>query len=133
MSSDNIADMLTKIRNASMAQHESVSIPLSKLKLEIVKIMKNEGFIRNFKVQEESKKNFKNIRIFLKYDEYGDPVISGLRKISKPGRRVYNGNEDIPRILNGLGVVVVSTSKGVLTGKKAKEERVGGEILCHIY
>jgi len=131
VSSDNIADMITKIRNASDALHESVSVPLSKTKLEIVKIMKNEGFIRNFKVQDG--KSFKNIKIFLKYDEYGVPVISNIKRISKPGMRVYSGKTDIQRIMNGLGVVVVSTSKGVLTGRKAKEEGVGGEILCYIY
>lgn len=129
MSSDNISDMLTKIRNASKAKHESVKVPLSKLKLEIIKIMKNEGFIKNFKVYDE--KSFKIIKIFLKYDEYGEPVFENLSKVSKPGRRIYKGKDEIPRILNGLGVVVVSTSKGVLTGKKAKEENVGGEVLCH--
>lgn len=130
MSSDNIADMLTKIRNAQKAGHDSVSVPLSKLKLEIIKIMKNEGFIKNFKVYDG--KSFKNIRIFLKYDEYGEPVIQNLRKISKPGKRLYKDKETVPRLLNGLGVVVVSTSRGVLTGKKAKEEGIGGEVLCYI-
>ncbi len=129
MSSDNVSDMLTKIRNASKAKHESVKIPLSKLKLEIVKIMKNEGFVKNFKVYDE--KSYKNIKIFLKYDEYGEPVFENLTKVSKPGKRIYKGKGEVPRILNGLGVVVVSTSKGVLTGKKAKEENVGGEVLCH--
>jgi small subunit ribosomal protein S8 len=130
VSSDNIADMLTKIRNAQKAGHDSVSVPLSKLKLEIIKIMKNEGFIKNFKVYDG--KSFKNIRIFLKYDEYGEPVIQNLRKISKPGKRLYKDKETVPRLLNGLGVVVVSTSRGVLTGKKAKEEGIGGEVLCYI-
>jgi small subunit ribosomal protein S8 len=129
VSSDNVSDMLTKIRNASKAKHESVKIPLSKLKLEIVKIMKNEGFVKNFKVYDE--KSYKNIKIFLKYDEYGEPVFENLTKVSKPGKRIYKGKGEVPRILNGLGVVVVSTSKGVLTGKKAKEENVGGEVLCH--
>lgn len=130
MSSDNIADMLTKIRNSSMAQHESVTIPLSKVKLEIIKIMKNEGFIKNFKVLDG--KSYKNIRIFLKYDEYGYPVIEGLKRVSKPGLRIYKGKNEIPRILNGLGVVVVSTSNGIITGKKATELGVGGEILCYL-
>jgi small subunit ribosomal protein S8 len=130
VSSDNIADMLTKIRNASKAKHESVVIPLSKTKLEVIKIMKNEGFIKNFKVQDY--KTFKNIRVFLKYDQYGEPVIEGLKRVSRPGKRVYKNTDDIPRILNGLGVVVVSTSKGVLTGKKAKELKIGGEIMCYI-
>lgn len=131
MSSDNIADMLTKVRNASKAQHESVIIPLSKMKLEITKIFKNEGFIKNFKVIDE--KPFKNIKIFLKYDEYGEPVISKLKRVSKPSLRVYKQCEEIPRILNGLGVVIVSTSKGVITGQRAKEEKVGGEILCYVH
>ncbi len=131
MSSDNIADMLTKIRNAQRAGHDNVSVALSKLKLEIVKILKNEGFIKNFKVYEG--KSFKNIRVFLKYDEYGDPVINNLTKVSRPGKRVYKNKEEVPRIYNGLGVVVVSTSRGVLTGKKAKEEGIGGEVVCHIY
>lgn len=131
MSSDNIADMLTKIRNALKAQHESVMVPLSKLKLEIIKIMKNEGFIRNFKVLDG--KSFKNIRIFLKYDEYEEPVISKLKRMSKPSLRIYKKHDEIPRILNGLGIVIISTSKGILTGKKAKEEKVGGEVLCYLY
>jgi small subunit ribosomal protein S8 len=131
VSSDNIADMLTKIRNAQKAGHDSVSVPLSKIKLEIIKILKNEGFIKNFKVYEG--KSFKNIRIFLKYDNFGVPVIKNLSKVSKPGMRIYKNKEEVPRILNGLGVVVVSTSKGVLTGRKAKEEGIGGEVLCHIY
>ncbi|WP_318663778.1 30S ribosomal protein S8 [Treponema sp.] len=129
--SDPVADMLTKIRNAAQARHEKVDIPVSKLKLEIVKILKTEGYIKNFKkVQEENKSV---IRIFLKYDEANAPVIHGLEKISKPGRRVYSSYKDLPRVYNGYGTVIVSTSSGVTTGKKAAEKQVGGELVCSIW
>jgi len=129
--SDPVADMLTKIRNAAQARHEKVDIPVSKLKLEIVKILKTEGYIKNFKkVQEENKSV---IRIFLKYDEANAPVIHGLEKISKPGRRVYSSYKDLPRVYNGYGTVIVSTSSGVTTGKKAAEKQVGGELVCTIW
>ena len=129
--SDPVADMLTKIRNAAQARHEKVDIPVSKLKLEIVKILKTEGYIKNFtKVQEDNKSV---IRIFLKYDEVNAPVIHGLEKISKPGRRVYSGYKDLPRVYNGYGTVIVSTSSGVTTGKKAAEKMVGGELVCTIW
>ncbi|MCQ2611805.1 MAG: 30S ribosomal protein S8 [Treponema sp.] len=129
--SDPVADMLTKIRNAAQARHEKVDIPVSKLKLEIVKILKTEGYIKNFKKVQEDNKNV--IRIFLKYDEANAPVIHGLEKISKPGRRVYSGYKDLPRIHNGYGTVIVSTSSGVTTGKKAAEKMVGGELVCTIW
>ena len=129
--SDPVADMLTKIRNAAQARHEKEDIPVSKLKLEIVKILKTEGYIKNFKkVQEENKSV---IRIFLKYDEANAPVIHGLEKISKPGRRVYSSYKDLPRVYNGYGTVIVSTSSGVTTGKKAAEKQVGGELVCSIW
>lgn len=129
--SDPVADMLTKIRNAAQARHEKVDIPVSKLKLEIVKILKTEGYIKNFKkIQEENKSV---IRIFLKYDEANAPVIHGLEKISKPGRRVYSSYKDLPRVYNGYGTVIVSTSSGVTTGKKAAEKQVGGELVCTIW
>lgn len=131
MSCDPIADMLTKIRNASFARHEKVDIPLSKLKLEIIKIFKNEGYIKNFKLVEENKKPV--IRIFLKYDQNNKPVITNLKRVSKPGLRIYRGKNDIPRIFNGLGTTVISTSRGVLTGKKAREQGIGGEVLCYIW
>ena len=126
--SDPVADMLTKIRNAAQARHEKVDIPVSKLKLEIVKILKTEGYIKNFKKVQEDNKSV--IRIFLKYDEVNAPVIHGLEKISKPGRRVYSGYKDLPRVYNGYGTVIVSTSSGVTTGKKAAEKMVGGELVC---
>ena len=129
--SDPIADLLTKIRNAVQARHEKVDIPASKLKLEIVKILKTEGYIKNFKkLQEEG---HGTIRVFLKYDDENAPVIHGIEKVSTPGRRVYSGYKDLPRIHNGYGTVIVSTSSGVTTGKKASEKMVGGELVCTIW
>ena len=129
--SDPVADMLTKVRNAAVARHEKVDIPASKLKLEIVKILKTEGYIKNFKkVQEEG---HSIIRIILKYDDSNNPVIHGVKKISTPGRRVYSGYKDLPRVLNGYGTIIVSTSAGVTTGKKASEKMVGGELICSIW
>ncbi|MBN1410473.1 MAG: 30S ribosomal protein S8 [Spirochaetales bacterium] len=128
---DPIADMLTKIRNANMAKFEKVDILTSKLKLEIIKILKNEGFIKTFKKINQEGKNF--IRIFLKYDEGEKPIIHGLSKVSTPGRRVYSSYKKIPRVFNGYGSVILSTSEGVITGKKATEKKVGGEILCTVW
>jgi small subunit ribosomal protein S8 len=129
--SDPVADMLTKIRNAGMAKHEKVDIPTSKLKLEIVKILKTEGYIKNFKKVNQEGSN--TIRVFLKYDDETVPVIHGIEKISTPGRRVYTGYENMPRVFNGYGTLIVSTSQGVTTGKKAAEKKVGGEILCTVW
>ena len=129
--SDPIADMLTKVRNAVQVRHEKVDVPTSKLKLEIVKILKTEGYIKNFKKVQEEGKNI--IRIFLKYDDSNNPVIHGVEKISTPGRRVYSGYKDLPRIYNGLGTLIVSTSAGVTTGKKASEKMVGGELVCKVW
>jgi small subunit ribosomal protein S8 len=129
--SDPIADMLTKVRNASVSCHEKVDVPASKLKLEIVKILKSEGYIRNFKKLAEDEKNI--IRIFLKYDDENIPVIHGVKKISTPGRRVYSGYKKLPRVYNGCGTVIVSTSLGVTTGRKASEKMVGGELICTVW
>ncbi|MDR1507617.1 MAG: 30S ribosomal protein S8 [Treponema sp.] len=129
--SDPVADMLTKIRNAGMAKHEKVDIPTSKLKLEIVKILKTEGYIKNFK--KVNQEGINTIRVFLKYDDETGPVIHGLEKVSKPGRRVYLGYKNMPRVYNGYGTLIVSTSKGVTTGKKAAERKVGGEIICTVW
>ena len=129
--SDPIADMLTKIRNGSLARFEKVDIATSKLKLEIVKILKNEGYIKNFKKINQDRMSY--IRIFLKYDEKQGPILHGLEKISKPGRRVYSGYNKMPRVLNGYGTLIVSTSEGVTTGKKALEKKVGGEIICSVW
>ena len=129
--SDPVADMLTKVRNAATVRHEKVDVPASKLKLEIVKILKTEGYIKNFKKVQEDGKN--TLRIFLKYDDDNNPVIHGVKRISTPGRRVYSGYKDLPRVYNGYGTIIVSTSSGVTTGKKASEKMVGGELVCTIW
>ncbi|OQA64554.1 MAG: 30S ribosomal protein S8 [Treponema sp.] len=129
--SDPVADMLTKVRNAAMARHEKVDIPASKLKLEIVKILKTEGYIKNFK--KVSQDGLNCIRVFLKYDESNTPVIHGIEKVSTPGRRVYTGYKELPRVHNGFGTLIVSTSQGVTTGKKAQEKQVGGELICTVW
>jgi small subunit ribosomal protein S8 len=129
--SDPIADMLTILRNGNMAKYEKVDIMTSKLKLEIVKILKNEGYVKNFK--KVATEGFNYIRIFLKYDEKEKPVLHGIEKISKPGRRIYTGYKEMPRVKNGYGIVIVSTSQGVTTGKKAVEKKVGGELICRVW
>jgi len=129
--SDPVADMLTKIRNASRAGFDRVDIIPSKLKLEIIKVMKNEGYVKNFKKIQQDGKNY--IRLFLKYDEAEKPIIHGIEKISTPGKRIYSGYKEMPRVRNGYGTVVVSTSSGVTTGKKAAEKKIGGEIICSIW
>ena len=127
--SDPIADMLTKVRNAVTARHEKVDVPTSKLKLEIVKILKTEGYIKNFK--KITQDNINVIRIFLKYDDKNAPVIHGIKKVSTPGRRVYSGYKELPRVYNGYGTVIVSTSAGVTTGRKAAEKMV--ELICTVW
>ncbi len=129
--SDPIADMLTKIRNASSARHEKVDIPTSKLKLEIVKILKTEGFIKNFKKIQSDGSNV--IRIFLKYDDANDPILHNVEKVSRPGRRVYSSYKELPRVFNGYGTLIISTSEGVTTGRKAVEKKVGGELICTVW
>ncbi len=129
--SDPVADMLTKIRNASQAKHEKVDISSSKLKLQIVKILKTEGYVKNFK--KVTKDGGTALRVFLKYDEEGNSVIHGIKRISTPGRRVYSGYREMPRVLNGYGTVVVSTSAGVITGRKACDQQVGGELICTVW
>ena len=129
--SDPIADMLTKVRNAVTARHEKVDLPTSKLKLEIVKTPKSEGYIKNFK--KITQDNINVIRIFLKYDDKNAPVIHGIKKVSTPGRRVYSGYKELPRVYNGYGTVIVSTSAGVTTGRKAAEKMVGGELICTVW
>ena len=128
---DPIADMLTKIRNASLAKFEKVDIPASKLKVEIVKILKNEGFIKTFKKVAQDSSN--QIRIYLKYDDGNKSVIHGLQRVSKPGRRVYTGYKEMPRVFNGYGTLIVTTSQGVITGKKAAEKKLGGELICSVW
>ncbi|WP_027700859.1 30S ribosomal protein S8 [Metaclostridioides mangenotii] len=128
---DPIADMLTRVRNANMVKHETVDVPASNMKKEIARILLEEGFIRGYDVIEDGKQGI--IRIQLKYGQEGDRVIQGLKKISKPGMRVYAGNNEIPKVLNGLGISVISTSKGILTDKQARKENVGGEVVCYVW
>lgn len=128
---DPIADMLTRIRNANMVRHEKLEVPASKLKKEIADILKREGFIRDYEYIEDSKQGV--IRIFLKYGANNEKVITGLKRISKPGLRVYAKAGELPRVLNGLGIAVVSTSKGVLTDKEARQQAVGGEVLAYVW
>ncbi|MBR8701578.1 30S ribosomal protein S8 [Fusobacterium sp. DD29] len=127
---DPIADMLTRIRNANAVMHEKVDVPHSTLKEKIAEILKEEGYIANYKVVTDGNK--KNIRVYLKYDGK-DRVIKGIKRISKPGRRVYSSVEDMPRVLSGLGIAIVSTSKGIVTDKVARRENVGGEILAFVW
>ena len=128
---DPIADMLTRIRNALKASHEMVDIPSSKLKINMAKVIKSEGYIRNFKIVSDGQ--HRRIRVFLKYDENGVPIIGGLKRVSKPSCRVYEGYEDIPKVLNGFGISIVSTSKGLMTDRQARKSNVGGEILCSMW
>lgn len=128
---DPIADMLTRIRNAISAKHSRVDIPASKLKLEIARILKEEGYINNFVIKGEGVK--RNIRIFLRYDARGTSSITHLSRVSRPGRRVYMGSGEIPRVLGGYGVNIVSTSRGLMSGKTARRENIGGEVLAEIY
>lgn len=128
---DPISDMLARIRNAIMAKHEKVNIPASKLKNEIAVILKEEGFIKNFKLIKDRKQGI--LRIYLKYENETESVIQGLKRISKPGCRIYATQENVPMVLNGMGVAILSTNKGVLTDKVCREQKVGGEVLCHVW
>ena len=127
---DPIADFLTRVRNAIHAKKKFVEIPSSKMKLKMAEILKDNSFIKDFNILEDSKQNI--IRIHLKYKN-GEPAITGLKKISSPGLRTYVDKESLPRVLNGLGLAILSTSKGLLTDKQAKNESVGGEVICHIW
>lgn len=128
---DPIADMLTRIRNATMARHDSVLVPSSREKLYIAKILKQEGFIVDYEVV--SSQGHRQIKIALRYDEENKPFISGLKRVSKPGLRVYVQRKEIPRIYGGIGISIVSTAKGVMTGQRAWYQNVGGELLCYIW
>jgi small subunit ribosomal protein S8 len=128
---DPIADMLTRIRNANMVRHEKLEVPASKIKKEIAEILKSEGFVRDFELIEDNKQGI--IRIFLKYGANNERVITGLKRISKPGLRVYAKTGEVPRVLNGLGIAIVSTSHGVLTDKEARSKQVGGEVLTYVW
>ena len=131
MRSDPIADLLTRIRNASRAEHEKVDIPSSKLKVRVAELLKEEGFIKNFRVLDDDKQG--TLRVYLKYGPGNEKVISGLVRVSTPGRRVYVSHDNIPSILGGMGVALVSTSRGVLTDRDARKERVGGEVLAYVW
>ena len=131
ITTDPIADMLTRIRNANSSKHKTVDIPASKLKLGIAEILTNEGYVKSY---EEIKDDAQGIiRITLKYDEKGTRVIDGLKRISKPGLRVYAGKEELPKVLNGLGIAIISTSKGLKTDKEAREAGMGGEVLAYVW
>jgi small subunit ribosomal protein S8 len=129
--SDPIADMLTRIRNANIVRHETVEIPASKVKREIAEILKKEGFIRDAEYVQDGKQGI--IRLFLKYGSNNERVISGLKRISKPGLRVYTKSQEVPRVLGGLGIAIISTSQGVMTDKDARQSKAGGEVICYVW
>ena len=128
---DTIADMLTRIRNASSAKHETVEVPASNMKKAIVEILFEEGYINKFVVSEDEKQGM--IKIYLKYTENKKPVITGLKRVSKPGLRIYSDVENMPKVMKGLGIALISTSKGIMTDRKARKENVGGEVLAFIW
>lgn len=131
MMTDPIADMLTRIRNGNNAKHDSVDVPASNIKKEIAQILLSEGFIKGFDVIEDGKQGI--IRVDLKYGKNSEKVISGIKRISKPGLKVYVKSDEIPRVLGGLGIAVLSTSKGMMTDKQARKENVGGEVICYVW
>ncbi|MBE6082750.1 MULTISPECIES: 30S ribosomal protein S8 [Tissierellales] len=131
MMTDPIADMLTRIRNGNNAKHETVDVPASNIKKEIAKILLNEGFIKGFDVIDDGKQGI--IRIQFKYEKDNQKVISGIKRISKPGLRVYVDNTEIPKVLGGLGIAILSTSKGIMTDKNARKSGIGGEVICYVW
>jgi small subunit ribosomal protein S8 len=133
MNTDPIADMLTRIRNANMVSLTEVDMPSSKLKVELAKLLKSEGYVEDYAVVEKEGSSFKTLKITLKYDEKSKPVISNLKRVSRPGLRNYCKAKDIPQVLGGMGIAIISTSKGLLTDRKARKENVGGEILCYVW
>ena len=128
---DPIADMLTRVRNANSVKHDTVDVPASSIKKELDRILLEEGFVRGYDVIEDGKQGI--IRIQLKYGQEGERVISGLKRISKPGMRIYANSEELPKVLNGLGIAVISTSHGILTDKQARQKNVGGEVICYVW
>ncbi len=128
---DPVADLLTRIRNSTRERHEKVEIPASRLKANLVRVLKEEGYIKNFRLHREEGKPV--IKIYLKYTEQGSSVIQGIKRVSRPGLRRYSGYEEIPRPLSGAGIAIVSTSKGLMTGQRARAAKVGGEILCEVW
>ncbi|MGQ9921264.1 MAG: 30S ribosomal protein S8 [Desulfobacca sp.] len=128
---DPLADMLTRIRNAGAARFDKVDIPASQMKINLARILKEEGYIKNYKIIKDKKQGV--LRVYLKYDEMNKPLINGLQRVSKPSRRVYAGKAELPQVLGGLGIAVVSTSKGVMTDREARRLGIGGEVLCSIW
>ncbi|WP_025729637.1 30S ribosomal protein S8 [Atopobacter phocae] len=128
---DPIADFLTRIRNANMVRHASLEVPSSNMKIAVADILKREGFIKNYEIVEDDKQNV--MRVFLKYTKDNERVITGLKRISKPGLRVYAKRDEIPKVLNGLGIAIISTSEGVITDKEARQKNVGGEVLAYVW
>jgi small subunit ribosomal protein S8 len=133
MTTDPIADMLTRIRNANIAMHDSVSMPSSKLKEAVAKILLSEGYIEEYNVSDVEGKPFKKLNITMKYSPRRERVITGIKRISKPGLRVYKSSTEVPRVLGGMGIAIISTSKGVITDREARAGHVGGEILCEVW
>ena len=131
MNTDPIADMLTRIRNANMVSHKEIELPSSMLKVELAKLLKEEGYISDYTVKEIGK--FKVLNVLLKYDAQNKPVITNLQRVSKPGLRTYSKAKNLPQVLGGMGIAVVSTSKGLLTDRKARKENVGGEVVCYVW
>jgi small subunit ribosomal protein S8 len=129
--SDPIADLLARVRNALSARHEKTDVPSSRFKVELARILKDEGYIKNFKVMDDRGGSL--LRLYLKYDESGSPVIHGLTRTSKPGRRLYRGKDALPEVLGGLGISIVSTSQGLLTGLAARKRGLGGEVVCTVW
>lgn len=129
--SDPVSDLLTRLRNAISARHEKADVPSSRFKVELARILKDEGYIKNYKVMDDRGGSL--LRLYLKYDDTGNPVIHGLTRSSKPGRRLYKGKNELPEVLGGLGVAIVSTSQGLLTGNDAKKRGVGGEVVCTVW
>src|SRR3954463_4508686 len=128
---DPVADLLTRVRNAAKEKHEKLEVPASRLKANIVRVLKEEGYIKNFRLQREEGRPV--IKVYLKYSEKGDAIIQGIRRVSRPGLRRYAGYQEIPKPLGGAGIAIVSTSKGVLTGQKARLAKLGGEVLCEVW
>ena len=128
---DSLADMLTRVRNAQRAGHDRVEIPASKLKMGVAKVLKKEGFIKNYKLIQDKKQGV--LRIYLRYSDENKPIIRGIKKVSRPGRRVYSGYKDIPPLHSGFGVIILSTSKGIITDRDARGQKLGGELLCQVW
>ncbi|MBW2618360.1 MAG: 30S ribosomal protein S8 [Deltaproteobacteria bacterium] len=128
---DPVADLLARVRNALMAKYNRVDIPASSLKIDLAKVLTAEGYIKNYKIIKDSRQGI--LRIYLRYDEKAEPIIQGLKRVSKPGRRIYHPSKEMPKVLNGLGVNIISTSKGLMTDRQARTENVGGEVLCSVW